>query len=154
MLIAELSFLFWLALSFQWEFNCKGSLKIAGIREKLDCVCALDAMVSKTDINDLFWHFSIKHVVLAKATFFPSWFYRPAHQLKHSDITLIEKCQNRSRISVFLPWRPGHTQNSTSHVLFNVQRAFKVELSLESKRESEKEKRARQSTFNARHNTT
>ena len=87
MLIAELSFLFWLALSFQWEFNCKGSLKIAGIRKKLDFMCALDTMVSKTDIVDLFWHFSIKHVVLAKATFFPSWFYRPAHQLKHSDIT-------------------------------------------------------------------
>ena len=117
MSIAELSFLFWLALTFQWEFNCKGSLNIAGIREKLDFVCALDAMVSKTDILDLFWHFSIKHVVLAKATFFPSWFYRPAHQLKHSDITLIEKCQNRSRISVFLPWRPEHTQYSTSHVL-------------------------------------
>ena len=36
----------------------------------------------------------------------------------------------------------------------NVQRAVEVELSLKSKRESEKEKRARQSTFNARHNTT
>ena len=30
---------------------------------------------------------------------------------------LIEECQNRSRISVSLPWRPGHTQNPTSHVL-------------------------------------
>ena len=117
MSIAELSFLFWLALTFQWEFNCKGSLNIAGIREKLNFVCALDAMVSKTDILDLFWHFSIKHVVLAKATFFPSWFYRPAHQLKHSDITLIEKCQNKSRISVFLPRRPGHIQNPTFHVI-------------------------------------
>ena len=72
MSIAELSFLFWLALTFQWELNCKGSLNIAGIREKLDFVCALDAMVSKTNILDLFWHFSIKHVVFAKATFFPS----------------------------------------------------------------------------------
>ena len=77
MSIAEFSFLFWLALTFQWEFNCKGSLNIAGIHEKLDFVCALDAMVSKTDILDLFWHFSIKHVVFAKATSFPSWFYRP-----------------------------------------------------------------------------
>ena len=29
--------------------------------------------------------------------------FNPAHQLKHSDITSIEKCQNRSSISVFLP---------------------------------------------------
>ena len=63
MSIAELSFLFWLALAFQWEFNCKGSLNIAGIGEKLDFVCALDAMVSKTDILDLFWHFSMKYEV-------------------------------------------------------------------------------------------
>ena len=46
--------------------------------------------------------------------FFWSCFYRLAHQLKHSDITLIEKCQNRLRISVFLPWRPRYTQNSKS----------------------------------------
>ena len=36
----------------------------------------------------------------------------------------------------------------------NVQRAVEVGLSLKSKRGSEKEKRARQLTFNARHNTT
>ena len=36
----------------------------------------------------------------------------------------------------------------------NAQRAVEVELSLKSKRDSEKEKRARQSTFSARHNTT
>ena len=110
------------------EFNCKGSLNIAGIREKLDFACALDPMVSKTDILDLFWHFSIKHVVFAEATFFPSWFYRLARQLKHSDITLIDRCQNRSRISVFLPWRPGHTK-------FNISRTppmFKESLKLNS----------------------
>ena len=57
MSIAELSFLSWLALTFQWEFNCKGSLNIAvriAIRKKLDFMCALDAIVSKTDIFDLF----------------------------------------------------------------------------------------------------
>ena len=110
------------------EFNCKGSLNIAGIREKLDFACALDPMVSKTDILDLFWHFSIKHVVFAESTFFPSWFYRLARQLKHSDITLIDRCQNRSRISVFLPWRPGHTK-------FNISRTppmFKESLKLNS----------------------
>ena len=117
MLIAELSFLFWLALSFQWEFNCKGSLKIAGIREKLDFVCALDAMVSKTDIVDLFWHFSIKHVVLAKATFFPSWFYRPAHQLKHSDITQFDwKMSKQIKDISFL------TMASRAHTKFNFSR--------------------------------
>ena len=36
----------------------------------------------------------------------------------------------------------------------NVQRTVEVGLSSKSKRESEKEKRARQLTFNARHNTT
>ena len=30
---------------------------------------------------------------------------------------LIEECQNRSRISVFLPWRLRHIQNLTSLVL-------------------------------------
>ena len=70
MSIAELSFLLWPALTFQWEFNCKGSLNIAGVLEKLDFVCASDAMASKTDILDLIWHFSIKHIVFAKATFF------------------------------------------------------------------------------------
>ena len=30
---------------------------------------------------------------------------------------LIEECQNRSRISVFLPWRLRHIQNPTSLVL-------------------------------------
>ena len=47
MSIAELSFLFflWLVLTFQREFNFNGSLNIAGVREKLDFVCALDAMV-------------------------------------------------------------------------------------------------------------
>ena len=49
MSIAELSFLFFseLALTFQREFNLNGSLNIAGVREKLDFVCALDAMVRK-----------------------------------------------------------------------------------------------------------
>ena len=32
--------------------------------------------------------------MFAKVTFYPSWFYRPAHQFKHSDITFIEECQN------------------------------------------------------------
>ena len=75
----------------------------------------------------------------------------PAHQLKHSDITLIEKCKNRSRISVFLLWRP--TLHTTAHTIFqlltyscNVQRAVQVKV--------RKEKRARQSTFSVRHNTT
>ena len=51
-------------------------MNIAGIRQKLEFVCALYAMVSKTDTLDLFWHFSIKHVVFAKATFFLSWLNR------------------------------------------------------------------------------
>ena len=96
MLIAELSFLFWLALFFQWEFNCKGSLKIAGIRE-------ID--------------FSIKHVVLAKATFFPSCFYRPAHQLKHSDITQFDwKMSKQIKDISFL------TMASRAHTKFNFSR--------------------------------
>ena len=33
----------------------------------------------KTDILDLFWHSSIKHVVFAKGTFFPSWFWAHAY---------------------------------------------------------------------------
>ena len=45
---------------------------------------------SKFHFSPTFDILSIKHVVFAKATFFPSWFHRPAHQLKHSDITLIE----------------------------------------------------------------
>ena len=40
-------FFFWLTLTFQREFNFNGSLNIAGVREKLDFVCALDAMVRK-----------------------------------------------------------------------------------------------------------
>ena len=92
-----------------------GSLNIGGVREKLDFVSASDAMVSKTDILDLLWHVSIKHVVFAKATFFPSWFYSPAHQLEHSDITFIEEYQNRSSISVFLPWRARRSTFNARH---------------------------------------
>ncbi len=36
-----------LTLTFQWESNFNGSLNIGGVREKLNIVCALDAMVSK-----------------------------------------------------------------------------------------------------------
>ena len=104
MLIAELSFLFWLALSFQWEFNCKGSLKIAGIREKLDFVCALDAMVSKT-------------CGVGQSNLFPSWFYRPAHQLKHSDITQFDwKMSKHIKDISFL------TMASRAHTKFNFSR--------------------------------
>ena len=117
MSIAELSFLLWLALTFQWEFNCKGSLNIAGVLEKLDFVCASDAMVSKTDILDPFWHVSIKHVVFAKATFYPSWFYRPAHQFKHSDITFIEECQN-DQVYQF-SYHGGLDDRHLMHVIIN-----------------------------------
>ena len=40
-------FFFGLTLIFQWEFNFKDSLNIAGVGEKLDFVCTLDAMVRK-----------------------------------------------------------------------------------------------------------
>ena len=40
-------FFLWLTLTFQWEFNFNGSLNIGGVREKLNIVCALDAMVRK-----------------------------------------------------------------------------------------------------------
>ena len=36
-----------LTLTFQWESNFNGSLNIGGVREKLNIVCALDAMVRK-----------------------------------------------------------------------------------------------------------
>ena len=47
MSIVELSFLFWLKLTFQWEYNFNGPLNIAGVRERLDFVCALDAIARK-----------------------------------------------------------------------------------------------------------
>ena len=106
----------------------------------LDFVCALDAMVNKTDIVDLFWHFLIK--AKAKATLFQSWFYwlknvktDQGYQFSYHGVQGTHKIQLLTYSC-------------------NVQRAVEVELSLKSKRESEKEKRARQSTFNARHNTT
>ena len=117
-------------------------------------LCTLDAMVSKTDILDQFWDFSIKHVVFPKATFFPSWFYRPAHELKHSDITLIEECQTDQVYQFSYHGVQGAHKIQLLTYSCNVQRAVEVELSLKSKRESEKEKGARQSTFNVRHNTT
>ena len=40
-------FFLWLTLTFQWEFNFNGSLNIGGVREKLNFVWALDAMVRK-----------------------------------------------------------------------------------------------------------
>ena len=40
-------FFFGVTLTFQWEFNFKDSLNIAGVGEKLDFVCTLDAMVRK-----------------------------------------------------------------------------------------------------------
>ena len=40
-------FFLWLTLTFQWEFNFNGSLNIAGVREMLNFVCALDAKVRK-----------------------------------------------------------------------------------------------------------
>ena len=66
-----------------------------------------------------------------------------AHQLMHFDITSIEKCQTRPRISVFLPWRPtlhtkAHTKSNFSPTPNNVERAAEFKLSLKSKRESEK----------------
>ena len=155
MLIAELSFLFWLALSFQWEFNCKGSLKIAGIREKLDFVCALDAMVSKTDIVDLFWHVSIKRgvgqsnlfseLVLSSGT--------PIKAFRYHSVWLKNVKTDQGYQFSYHGVQGTHKIQLLTYSS-NVQRAFKVELSLESRRESEKEKRARQSIFNARHNTT
>ena len=48
----------------------------------------------------------------------------------------------------------AHTKFNFSRTPPMFKRAFEVELSLKSKRESEKEKRSRQWTFNARHNTT
>ena len=63
MSIVELSFFVWLALTFQQEFNFNGYLNIAGVSEKLDFVCAFVRRVGrhdkKTDILDLFWHFSM-----------------------------------------------------------------------------------------------
>ena len=109
------------------EFNCKGSLNIAGIREKLDFACALDPMVSKTDILDLFWHFSIKHVVFAEATFFPSWFYRLARQLKHSALWLTDVKTDQGY--QFSYHGPQGTQNSTSHVLLQLPVPFYFTLS-------------------------
>ena len=49
MSIVELYFFFFfgVTLTFQWEFNFKDSLNIAGLGEKLDFVCTLDAMVRK-----------------------------------------------------------------------------------------------------------
>ena len=88
----------------------------------------------------------VPKIMFAKTILFPSWFtYIPAHQLKHSDITFIEKCQNRSRISVFLLWRPTlHTKAHKKIQLLtyscNVQRAVEVKVLLKSKRESEKKR--------------
>ena len=64
MSLVELSSLFWLALTFQWEFKFSGSFNITGVGEKLDFVCAFVCRVGrhgkKTDILGLFWHFSIE----------------------------------------------------------------------------------------------
>ena len=46
-LSSSIFFFFGVTLTFQWEFNFKDSLNIAGLGEKLDFVCTLDAMVRK-----------------------------------------------------------------------------------------------------------
>ena len=46
-LSSSIFFFFGVTLTFQWEFNFKDSLNIAGVGEKLDFVCTLDAMVRK-----------------------------------------------------------------------------------------------------------
>ena len=57
MSLVELSSLFWLALTFQWEFKFSGSFNITGVGEKLDFVCAFVCRVGrhgkKTDILDM-----------------------------------------------------------------------------------------------------
>ena len=45
--LVSLNMFFGVTLTFQWEFNFKDSLNIAGVGEKLDFVCTLDAMVRK-----------------------------------------------------------------------------------------------------------
>ena len=72
----------------------------------------------------------IKHMVFAKATFFFGVAF------------------------IALPWRPRYTKIQLLTYSRNVQRVFEVELSLKDKRESKKKNRARQSTFNSRHNST
>ena len=67
--------------------------------------------------------------------------YKPAHQLTHSDITLIEKCQNRSRVSVSLPLASNSAHKGTHKIQLlvyscNIQRAVEVKVLLKSKRES------------------
>ena len=75
MSIVELSFLslthayFSMRVQLQRLFEHWRSTREVGF-----CMC-LRRHGKKTDILDLFWHSSIKHVVFAKGTFFPSWFW-------------------------------------------------------------------------------
>ena len=63
--------------------------------------------------------------------------------MKHSDITLIEECQTDQVYQFSYHGVQGAHKIQLLTYSCNVQRAVEVELSLKSKRESEKQKRAR-----------
>ena len=80
---------------------------------------------------------------LPKQPFFRVDFIVRHNQLKHSDIALIEECQTDQVYQFSYHGVQGAHKIQLLTYSCNVQRAVEVELSLKSKRESEKEKRAR-----------
>ena len=139
MSIVELSFLLWLTLIFQWGFNCKGSLNIAGVREKLDFVCALDAMIRKLismmcfDIFQSKWY---RNTLICEPDDKTTSRRRLLWQTLH---VWLKNVKTDQRYQFYLLWRPRHTQNPTSYVFLQCSK-FAVKLSLKSKRESEKKR--------------
>ena len=96
----------------------------------------------KTDILDLFWHFSIKVISECFNWCAGRWNQLGKKVALANTTCLIEKCQNRLRISVlFIMASKAHTKSNFSRIpAISVQRAFAVKLSLKSKRESEKKR--------------
>ena len=138
-------FFLWLTLTFQWEFNFNGSLNIAGVREMLNFVCALDAMVRKL-------------ISLICFDIFQSKRYRNALIGVPDDKTNSEKrliwptphvwlknVKTDQRYQFYLPWRPRHTKSNFSRI----PAIFKEPLQLNSHwKESASQKRKDSSAIN------
>ena len=128
-----------LTLTFQWESNFNGSLNIGGVREKLNIVCALDAMVRKLislicfDIFQSKWY---RNALIGMPDDKTNSEKRLLWQTQHFWLTNVKTDQG---YQFYLPWRPRHTQNPTSYVFLQCSK-FAVKLSLKSKRESEKKR--------------
>ena len=129
MSIVELSFLLWLTLIFQWGFNCIGSLNIAGVREKLDFVCALDAMIRKLismmcfDIFQSKWY---RNTLICEPDDKTTSRRRLLWQTLH---VWLKNVKTDQRYQFYLLQRPRHTQNPTSYVFLQM---FKEPLQLNS----------------------